>query len=156
MGHLKLKLISIVLIIIEYLLINLYINILIILLFNYIIYLMIKGKVIKMLDNISFKDVINSIVPISRFNKGEANKIFSEVSKTGYKVVVKNNKPTCILITPERYEEMMDIIEDYALLFEAERRVKSSQNGDYISQDTLLKNLGIDEEDFGDIEVEIE
>lgn len=109
-----------------------------------------------MLDNISFKDIINSIVPISRFNKGEANKIFSEVSKTGYKVVVKNNKPTCILITPERYEEMMEIIEDYALLFEAESRVKSSQKGDYISQDTLLKNLGIDEEDFGDIEVEIE
>ncbi len=156
MSHLKLKLMSIVLILIEYLLINLYINILIILLFNYIIYLIIKGKVIKMLDNISFKDVINSIVPISRFNKGEANKIFSEVSKTGYKVVVKNNKPTCILITPERYEEMMEIIEDYALLFEAASRVKSSQKGDYISQDTLLKNLGIDEEYFGDIEVEIE
>ena len=139
-----------------HLFISLYVNILIILLLNCIIYLIIKGKVIKVLDNISFKDIINSIVPISRFNKGEANKIFSEVSKTGYKVVVKNNKPTCILITPERYEEMMEIIEDYALLSEAESRVKSSQKGDYISQDTLLKNLGIDEEDFGDIEVEIE
>ncbi len=42
------------------------------------------------------------IVPISRFNKGEANKIFDEVSKDGFRYVVKNNRVKCILLSPEQ------------------------------------------------------
>lgn len=46
--------------------------------------------------------ILDSIVPISRFNKGEASRIFEEVQKQGIKVVVKNNQPVCILVSPDR------------------------------------------------------
>lgn len=55
---------------------------------------------------------VNSLVPISDFNKGKANKIFENIQDNGYKLVVKNNKPVCVLITPKRYEEMIRIIEE--------------------------------------------
>ena len=66
-----------------------------------------------MLNKLSMSGMLNSFVPISRFNKGEAHKIFDEVKQNGFGVVVKNNSPTCILITPEIYEEMMEIVEKY-------------------------------------------
>lgn len=109
-----------------------------------------------MLDNTSVRDMLNSIVPISRFNKGEANKIFNEVNNSGYKIVIKNNKPTCVLITPEKYAEMMETIEDYKLFVEAEKRMKSSAETDFISHEQLMKNLNIQKDELKDIDVEIE
>jgi PHD/YefM family antitoxin component YafN of YafNO toxin-antitoxin module len=98
---------------------------------------------------------MNAIVPISRFNKGEANKIFEEVNADGVKVAVKNNIPACILITPERYEEMLETIENYNLLLSAEERMKTAEQSDYISQDQLLKDLNIDPEELKNVDVEI-
>lgn len=74
-----------------------------------------------MVNEVSISNVLNSLVPISRFNKGEANKIFDEVKETGCKIVLKNNVPACVLITPEKYNEMMETIENYNLLVEAEK-----------------------------------
>ena len=52
------------------------------------------------MDGMSLVEMMNALVPITRFNKGEANRIFEEVESTGIKIVVKNNKPSCILISP--------------------------------------------------------
>lgn len=102
-------------------------------------------------------DMLNAIVPISRVNKGEANKIFDEVNKNGYKIVVKNNKPTCVLITPERYREVEEIIENYNLLIEAEKRTENAKDDDFISSDEVLLNLGITKEELNNIDdVEID
>lgn len=101
-------------------------------------------------------NLLNTIVPISRFNKGEANKIFDEVKKSGSKVVVKNNVPTCILITPEKYEEMINIIEDYKLLLETENRMKNLTESEFIPRDELMEDLNISEKDLEDIEVDFE
>ena len=64
-----------------------------------------------MLDMIAPKNAMDALVPITRFNRGEANRIFEEVKESGYKVVVKNNTPVCILLSPERYEKMVEMIE---------------------------------------------
>lgn len=109
-----------------------------------------------MLGSSGFNSVRNSLVPISRFNKGEANKIFEEVKTTGFKIVLKNNIPTCVLITPETYEKMMEIIEDYNLFMEVEKRMDSTKTGDFFSQETVMKKLGISETDLKDVTVEIE
>ena len=108
-----------------------------------------------MLGSSGFNSVRNSLVPISRFNKGEANKIFEEVKDTGFKIVLKNNVPTCVLITPETYEKMLEIIEDYNLFMEAEKRMKNTKSNDFISQETVMKEFGISETDLEDIDVEI-
>ena len=64
--------------------------------------------------------IMKSIVPISRFNKGEANRIFEEVESSGTKIVMKNNRPACILMSPEQYESLMEMVPDYLLQEEAQ------------------------------------
>ncbi|KOA19126.1 hypothetical protein CLHOM_25070 [Clostridium homopropionicum DSM 5847] len=109
-----------------------------------------------MINNMVASNMLNSIVPISRFNKGEANKIFDEVNKSGFKIVVKNNKPACVLITPETYQEMIEIIENYNLYVEAEKRMKNASVNDFVSSDDVLQELGIKKDELNDIEVDIE
>lgn len=107
-------------------------------------------------NNPSIKAVMDTIVPITRFNRGEASKIFDEVNARGVKVVLKNNVPTCVLLRPEQYDEMVEALEDYALFFEAERRLKVSDSEQTIQSENVMKHLGINKEELKDVEVEIE
>lgn len=54
--------------------------------------------------------VIRDTVPITHFNRGLAGKIFEEVRQSGAKVVIKNNSPECVLLSPEVYLSIMDEI----------------------------------------------
>ncbi|MCI1209192.1 MAG: type II toxin-antitoxin system Phd/YefM family antitoxin [Treponema sp.] len=99
-------------------------------------------------------NILNSIVPISRFNKGEANKIFNEVKNDGIRIVVKNNTPECVLISPKEYQEMIEQYEDALLLAEANKRL--SQRVDYIPHEEILKNFEVTEDDLKDIDIELE
>ncbi|RCX19977.1 antitoxin Phd_YefM of type II toxin-antitoxin system [Anaerobacterium chartisolvens] len=108
-----------------------------------------------MIDNITIGNVVNSLVPISRFNKGEANKIFEEVKETGFKIVLKNNTPACILLTPEVYDELMETVENYRLLVEAEKRIEKAKSEDFVSADEVMNELGIKSADLDNDDVEI-
>ncbi|MDK9712360.1 type II toxin-antitoxin system Phd/YefM family antitoxin [Acidaminobacter sp.] len=109
-----------------------------------------------MFDHTTVKNLLNSIIPITRFNKGEANKIFEEVHQDGIKIVVKNNKPACVLISPEEYNEIVEMIENYNLLMEAEKRLSSTDFTNVKSHSLVMESLGIDTKELLDIEVEIE
>ena len=89
-------------------------------------------------------------------NRGEASKIFEEVGEYGFKVVLKNNTPACVLVQPDRYEAMVEALEDYALFFEAEKRMKNADKEGFISSEDVLAGLGISESDVDDAGVEIE
>lgn len=99
-------------------------------------------------------NILDSIIPISRFNKGEANRIFSDVKKFGTRIVVKNNVPECILMSPQSYQQMMDEYEDAILAAESVKRL--SQNVEYANHEDVMKRLGISEADLDDVEVELE
>lgn len=109
-----------------------------------------------MLNPHFISSAINSLVPISRFNKGGANKIFEEVHETGFKIVLKNNTPTCVLLTPEAYEQMLETIENYRLLVEAEKRLENAKDADFVPSEQAMQELGISEAELKDIEVELE
>lgn len=110
-----------------------------------------------MLNKMSASNLLDSIIPISRFNKGEANKIFDEVNKSGCKIVVKNNKPTCVLITPETYQEMVEALEDYELSMIAYKRILNSKDEKSYSLEEVMREFNITEEDLDNAEdVEIE
>jgi len=83
-------------------------------------------------------NIIDSIVPISRFNKGEANKIFKEVKTKGIRIVVKNNTPECVLISPKEYQEMVEKYEDALLLIEANNRLSQQVNFIKNMQETII------------------
>ncbi|MBQ7050237.1 MAG: type II toxin-antitoxin system Phd/YefM family antitoxin [Firmicutes bacterium] len=77
------------------------------------------------MSEMSVMSVMKSIVPITRFNKGEANRIFDEVEASGTKIVMKNNRPVCILMSPAQYETLMEMLSDYITREEAERRIQN-------------------------------
>ena len=92
-----------------------------------------------MLNVLSLSNMLDALVPITRFNKGEASKIFDEVRETGCKVVVKNNAPACVLLTPEKYQEMIEMIEDQYLFALAEERLKYDSAITYSAEDVYTK-----------------
>ena len=64
------------------------------------------------MSELSVMGVMKAIVPITRFNKGEANRIFDEVESGGTKIVMKNNRPACVLMSPGQYESLIEMLSD--------------------------------------------
>lgn len=108
------------------------------------------------MSEMSVMGVMKSIVPITRFNKGEANRIFDEVEASGTKVVMKNNKPACILMSPGKYEALMEMLSDYIMQEEADSRMAHFDSSETMSQQEVMESLGITDADLDDVEVEIE
>ena len=82
------------------------------------------------------------VVPITRFNRGEASAIFDTL-RTGPKIVVRNNVPVCVMISPEAYDEMALQLKEARLILDA----RSGKNG-LSTLDSLMDNLGITQEDL--------
>ena len=100
-------------------------------------------------------DLLQSLVPISQFNKGQAAKIFDRLHSERELIVLKNNQPSAIILSPEEYTRLTEIEEDYFLLLEANKRMED--NGNTISFDSVMSGLGISEDELLDTEeVDIE
>ena len=100
---------------------------------------------------------IQNTVSISLFNRGLAGKVFQEVRKSGAKLVIKNNEPECVLLSPEEYVYLMDEVNDARLLEIAVARMQNYDPETAIPAEEVYKNLSITEEDLaGSDEVEIE
>ena len=108
------------------------------------------------MNQMSVVNMMNAMVPITRFNKGEAAKIFDEVESAGTKIVVKNNRPACVLVSPAQYEMLMEMLSDYALYAEAEKRVAANNDAENLSHEEMMKELGLTDADLADVEVDIE
>ena len=67
---------------------------------------------------------LNHTVPISDFNRGKAGKIFSDVKTSGLTVVMKNNAPECVLLSPDDYSKLIERLENAELLAMASERLK--------------------------------
>ena len=100
-------------------------------------------------------ELMRSMVPIARFDRGEARQIFDEVAQTGIRFAGSNNKPACVLLSFERYEEMVEELEDADLIAEVIHRLENP--GETISMEDLMAELGITYEDLDAMEeVELE
>ena len=106
------------------------------------------------MDAMSILGTMNAIVPITRFNKGEAGKVFDEVEKNGIKIVVKNNKPACILLSPEQYEALMEMLADNILFEEAEKRMASKTKT--YTHTEVMRELGITEDMLDAVDAEVD
>ena len=105
----------------------------------------------------SVVSAIRSTVPISQFNRGLAGQIFDDVKATGAKVVMKNNLPECVLLSPEEYLQLMDEVNDARLLALAVERTANYDPSALISQEDLLRELGITQAELDSMdEVEFE
>lgn len=96
----------------------------------------------------TIRSAIENTVSISQFNRGSAGKIFDDVRKNGAKVVIKNNIPECVLLSPEAYIELLDKIEDMKLLELANQRLATNQTNKLISQKEVDEQFGFKPEDY--------
>ena len=51
-------------------------------------------------------DFLQSLVPISQFNKGQAAKIFDRLHSEKELIVLKNNQPSAVILSPEEYTQI--------------------------------------------------
>ncbi|MDD6081492.1 MAG: type II toxin-antitoxin system Phd/YefM family antitoxin [Oscillospiraceae bacterium] len=100
---------------------------------------------------------IQNTISITQFNRGLAGKIFQEVKQSGAKVVMKNNTPECVLISPDEYVRLMDEVNDARLLALAVKRMENFNPNNTISEKQVMEEFGVSEEDLSDFaEVEFE
>ena len=100
---------------------------------------------------------IQNTISITQFNRGLAGKIFQEVKQSGAKVVMKNNTPECVLISPDEYVSLMDEVNDARLLTLAVKRMENFNPNNTISEKQIMEELGVSDDDLSDFdEVEFE
>ena len=105
----------------------------------------------------SVVSAIRNTVPISQFNRGLAGKIFADVKTTGPKVVMKNNEAEVVLLPPDQYLQLMDLLNDYELLSLAVERMEHYDPSRLISEEEMDCELGITQEELNSVgEVEFE
>lgn len=97
-------------------------------------------------------NMLDCLIPITQFNKGQASRIFDRLRTEKQLIVLKNNAPSAVILSPEEYARLSEIEEDYALLLEATERLAESSNQSTLSFDKVMSNLGISEEDLNDAE----
>ncbi|MBQ6904181.1 MAG: type II toxin-antitoxin system Phd/YefM family antitoxin [Lachnospiraceae bacterium] len=95
---------------------------------------------------------IKNTVSVSQFNKGMAGKIFSAVKGGDVKVVMKNNTPECVLMSPDEYVRMMDELEDARVMMLALDRLKNDDPSKGVSRDAIMSKYGITQEMLDEIE----
>ena len=105
----------------------------------------------------SVVSAISNTVSISQFNRGLAGKIFTDVKKTGAKVVMKNNEAEVVLLPPDQYVELMDALNDYKLLTLAMERLDHYDPAALIPEEEMNRELGLTQEELDSVgEVEFE
>ena len=92
------------------------------------------------------RSAIENTVSISQFNRGQAGKIFEEVKQSGAKVVMKNNVPECVLMSPEQYIALLDALEDAKLEALAMERLSHYDPEKTISKEEIDRKYGITQE----------
>ena len=51
------------------------------------------------------------IVSVTMFNQGQASKIFNRLHDEKQIVVLKNNVPTAVLLSPDEYDRLLSLAE---------------------------------------------
>ena len=82
---------------------------------------------------------LRSTIPISLFNRGMAGKVFEDVRRQGAKVVMKNNSPECVLLSPEEYLRLNDA----KLAALAAQRMQSFDPASAIPAEEVYRQNGI-------------
>lgn len=102
-------------------------------------------------------ETLNSLVSITQFNKGQASRIFDRLGSEKQLIVLKNNVPSAVIISPEEYIRLSEIAEDYYLLVEAQSRLKNNEGKEALSFEDVMRIYDISEEDIENAEdLEIE
>ncbi|MDR1271542.1 MAG: type II toxin-antitoxin system Phd/YefM family antitoxin [Clostridiales Family XIII bacterium] len=100
--------------------------------------------------------MLDSIVPISDFGRGQSARIFDRAKHSPI-IVVKHNKPEAVIIAPDVYRHFTELEDDKILLAEALARLERNKEKPTASHADVLKRYGLTVSDLGnEEEVEFE
>jgi PHD/YefM family antitoxin component YafN of YafNO toxin-antitoxin module len=74
-------------------------------------------------------DALESLVSITQFNKGQAAKIFGRLKTERQLIVLKNNTPAAVVLSPDEFVRMSEAAENLYLLQLADERLDSGWEG---------------------------
>ena len=57
-------------------------------------------------------NLLNNLVSVTMFNQGQASKIFNRLQTEKQIIVLKNNNPTAILLSPDEYDRLLNLAAD--------------------------------------------
>ena len=100
---------------------------------------------------------LSRLIPITQFNRGQASRIFDRLRSEPQLVVLKNNQPSAVILSPDEYTRLVGIEEDYRLLLEADKRLKVNEGKSAISSADVMKHFGITDavlEEVEDLDIE--
>ena len=96
-------------------------------------------------------EILNSLIPITQFNRGQASRIFDRLHTEKQLVVLKNNQPAAVILSPAEFSRLSEIEEDYTLLLEATERL-ANNTAPATSMKDVLKELGISDDELASAE----
>ena len=102
------------------------------------------------------KDVLDRLVPITQFNRGQASRIFDRLNRENQIIVLKNNQPAAIILSPEEYRRLCEMEENYILLEETLGRLMD-KNASTSTMEEVMEELNISKEELesaGDVVLE--
>lgn len=102
-------------------------------------------------------ETLRSLVSISQFSKGQATHVFDRLKNEPQLVVLKNNVPAAILLSPEEFNRLAGIEENYRLLMLAQERLHNDNLRNARDEAEVMQNLGIAEADIDaaeDVDIE--
>lgn len=65
---------------------------------------------------IDTSDLLENLVPITQFNRGQASRIFGRLRYESRLIVLKNNRPAAVILSPDEFSRLSEIEDNYALL----------------------------------------
>lgn len=69
--------------------------------------------------------ILDNMVSVTSLNHGGASKALSRVEDDHPVIVLKNNRPSAVIITPDDYRRLTQAEEDFALYQEAMERLRN-------------------------------
>lgn len=100
---------------------------------------------------------LSRLIPITQFNRGQASRIFDRLRSEPELVVLKNNQPSAVILSPDEYTRLAEIEENYMLLLEATKRLAANEGKSAIPETDVMRHFGITDADLEEVEdLEIE
>ncbi len=93
-------------------------------------------------------DTLKSLVSVSQFSKGHAIKVFERLQEEPRLIVLKNNKPVAVLLSPAEFSRLSEIEENYHLLKLSQERLLNNNARNTISEADVMASLNITEKDI--------
>lgn len=99
--------------------------------------------------------LLDNLVPVSEFSHGGASRQFARVGDGNPVIVMKNNRPSAVIISPDDYKRFLNAQEDLALYAEAQERLDRAE-GHFLSHEEAFGDKGFQytDADLDDVEFE--